>query len=150
MDRSVIQLEADDAAHRAFGVPDEIDRKIFDEELALRPQRLTVERVQDSVASAVGGGAGALRDALAVVGCHAAKRALVDLAFFGARERHAPMVEFVDGGWRLTAQIFDGVLITEPICALVGVVHMPESVVGPHVAERSRNPALRRDSVGTR
>src|ERR1700722_18942041 len=82
MDRSVIQLEADDAAHRALGVPDEVDRKIFDEELALRPQRLTVERVQDGVASAVGGGAGALRDALAIVGRHYAERALVDLALF--------------------------------------------------------------------
>ena len=96
MDRSVIELEADDAAHRALGVPDEIDGEIFDEELTLRPQRLAIQRVQDGVAGAVGGGAGALRDALAILGCHAAEWALVDLAFFSAGERHAPMVQFVD------------------------------------------------------
>src|ERR1700689_5738569 len=82
MDRTVIQLEADDAAHRALGVSDEIDREIFNEELALRPQRLTIHSLQDGVAGAVGGGAGALRDALAIVGRHAAEWALVDLAFF--------------------------------------------------------------------
>src|SRR4029077_9587019 len=150
MDRPVIQLEADDAAHRALGVPDEIDRKVFDEELALRPQRLTVERVQDGVASAVGGGAGALRDALAIVSRHAAKWALVDLAFFGARERYAPMVELVDGGRRVAAEVFDRVLVAEPVCAFNGVVHMPAPVVRPHIAERSGNPALRRDGVRTR
>src|SRR6202042_1379061 len=131
MDRSVIQLEADDAAHRALGVTDEIDRKIFDEELALRPQRLTVEGVQDGVASAVGGGAGALRDALAIVGRHAAERALVDLAFFGARERHAPMVELVDGRWRVAAEVFNRVLVAEPVGALAGVIHMPWPIVRP-------------------
>ena len=122
-------------------------RKIFDEELALRPQRLTVERVQDGVAGAVGGGAGALRDALAIVGRHAAEWALVDLAFFGARERHAPMVELVDGGRRVAAEVFDRVLVAEPVGAFDGVVHMPAPVVRPHIAERSRNAALRRDGV---
>jgi len=33
---------------------------------------------------------GALRRALAVIGCHAAEWTLIDLAFFGARKRHAP------------------------------------------------------------
>src|SRR6202020_390872 len=60
------------------------------------------------------------------------------------------MVEFVDGGWRLTAQIFDSVLVAEPVGALDGVVHMPSPVVRPHIAEGSRNPALRRDGMRTR
>ena len=110
-------------------------------------QRLAVERVQDGVAGAVGGGAGALRDALAVVGGHAAERALVDLAFLGARERHAPMVELVDRGRRVAAQIFDRVLVAEPVGALDGVVHVPAPVVRPHVAERGGNAALRRHRV---
>src|ERR1700733_3684591 len=114
MDRSVIQLETDDAAHRALGVPDEIDGEIFDEELALRPQRLTVQSMQDGVAGAVGGGAGALRDAFAKVGRHAAEWALIDLAFFSAGERHAPMVELVHRRRRIAAEVFDRVLIAEP------------------------------------
>src|SRR6202034_2415179 len=113
----VVQLEADDAAHRTLLVPDEVDGEIFDEELALRPQRLTEQSVEDRVARAVSGGTGALRDALAIVGRHAAERALVDLALFGTGERHAPMVQLVNRGWRLAAQIFDRVLIAEPVGA---------------------------------
>src|SRR6202142_2356877 len=118
MDRSVIQLEADDAAHRALDVPDEIDREILDEELALRPQRLTIQSVQDGVAGAVCRRAGALGNALPIVGRHTAEWALVDLAFLSARERHAPMVEFVDGGRRVAAEVFDRVLVAEPVGAL--------------------------------
>src|ERR1700733_2793632 len=92
VDRPVVQLEADDTAHCTLRVADEVNREIFDEELALRLQRLAVQRVEDGVAGAVGGGAGALRDALAIFGRHAPERTLVDLARIGARERHAPMV----------------------------------------------------------
>src|SRR5208337_4550474 len=84
VDRAVIHLEANDASHRSLRIADEVDGEKFDEELAARPQRLPVERMQNRVAGAVGGGAGALRDALAELGRHAAERALIDLAFFGA------------------------------------------------------------------
>ena len=147
VDRAVVHLQADDAAERAFRVADEIDGEIFDEELAARPQRLAVERVQHRVAGAVGGGAGALRDALAVIGRHAAERPLVDLALFGARERHAPVLELIDGVGRVAAQIFDRVLVAEPVGALHGVVHVPAPVVRPHIAERGGDAALRRDRV---
>src|SRR5476649_2446135 len=82
MDRSVVQLEADDAAHRALRVTNEIEGEILDEEFTFRLERLTIERVQDGMAGAVGGSACTLRDALAVLGRHAAERALVDLALF--------------------------------------------------------------------
>ena len=150
VNRAVVQLEADDAAHRALRIADQVDGEIFDEEFAPRLQRLAVERMQDRVAGAVGGGAGALRDALAVVGRHAAERALVDLAGFGARERHAPVVEFVDRGRRVAAEVLDRVLIAEPVRALDGVVHVPAPVVGAHVAERGGNAALRRDRMRAR
>ena len=114
-------------------------------------QRLAVERVQHGVAGAVGGGAGALRRrALAELGGHAAERALVDLAVLGAAERHAVVLELVDGGGRVAAQVFDGVLVAEPVGALDGVVHVPAPVVRPHVAERRGDAALRRDRVRAR
>jgi hypothetical protein len=50
------------------------------------------------VAGAVGRGTGALGGALAVIGGHAAERALVDLALVRAGEGHAPVLEFVDYG----------------------------------------------------
>ena len=104
-------------------------------------------RVQHGVAGAVGGGAGALRLALAVVQGHAAERALVDLAVLGARERHAPMLELVDRGGRVAHHVFDGVLVAEPVRPLDGVVHVPAPVVRAHVAERGGDAALRRDGM---
>ena len=105
-------------------------------------QRLPIEGVQHGVAGAVGGGAGALGDALAEMGRHAAERALIDLAFLGARERHAVMVELVDRRRRLAHQIFDGVLVAQPVRPLDGVVHVPAPVVLAHVAERGGDAAL--------
>ncbi len=89
-------VERDDAAAAAVLVHHQVEGEILDEEVRLVAQRLAVERVQDRVAGAVGGSAGALRDALAVFGGHAAEGPLVDLALLGARERHAPMFELVD------------------------------------------------------
>src|SRR5579871_2557279 len=147
MNGSVIQLETDEAADRALRVADEVDGEILDEELAFGLQRLTVERVQDGVAGAVGGGAGALSDSFAELGRHAAERSLVDLARLGAGERHAPMVQFIDRGRRLAAHIFDRILVAEPIGALDRVVHMPPPIVGPHVAEGGGDAALRGDRM---
>jgi hypothetical protein len=45
---------------QAPSIHDEVEREIFDEEFGLVLQRLLVKRVQDGVAGAVGGGAGAL------------------------------------------------------------------------------------------
>ena len=146
VDGAVVELERDHAAAAAF-VHDEVDGEVLDEELGLMPQRLAVERVQHGVAGAVGRGAGALRDALAVIGGHAAERALVDLAVLGAGERHAPMLELVDRGRRVAAQVFDRVLVAEPVRPLDGVVHVPAPVVLAHVAERRGDAALRGDGV---
>ena len=111
-------------------------------------QRLAVHGVQHGVAGAVGGRAGALRGALAVMRGHAAERALIDLAvFLAARERQAPVLQFVHGGRRVAAHVFDRVLVAEPVGALDGVVHVPAPVVLAHVAERGRDAALRRDGV---
>jgi len=107
-------------------------------------------RVQHGVAGAVGGGAGALRGALAVMRGHAAERALINLAVFAARKRQAPMLEFVDRVRRVAAHIFDRVLVAEPVGALDGVVHMPAPVVFAHVAERGSDAALRRYRVRAR
>src|SRR4051794_2074295 len=107
-------------------------------------QRLAVHGVQHGVAGAVGCGAGALGLALAVINGHAAERPLIDAAIVGAREWHAPVLEFIDGFRRLAHHVLDGTLIPEPVRSLDGVVHMPAPVVLVHVAERGRYAALRR------
>ena len=150
MQRAVIELPGRDAAASAIRIHDQIEREILDEELSRVTQRLAVERMQNGVAGAVGGGAGALDRRFAVILGHAAKGALIDLAFIGARERHAPMFKLVNGGGRVAAEIFDGVLIAEPVRPLHGVVHVPAPIVLAHIAERGGDAALRRDGVRAR
>src|SRR5450432_192535 len=113
-------------------------------------ERLAVHRMQHGVAGAIGGGAGALRGALAVMRGHAAERALIDFAILLSRERQAPMLEFIDGLRRVAAEIFNGILVAEPVGALDGVIHVPAPVVFAHIAERSGDAALRRDGVRAR
>ena len=147
MQRAVVELQRDHAAADALVVHDQVDGEELDVEFGGVPQRLAVHGVQHGVAGAVGGGAGALRLALAVVQRHAAERALIDLAVFGARERHAPMLELVDRFGRVAHHVFDRVLVAEPVRPLDGVVHVPAPVVLVHVAERGRDAALRRDRM---
>ncbi len=145
--RAVLHGERDDAAAAALLVHDQVDGEIFDEELGGVAQRLAVHGVQHGVAGAVGGGAGAHGRRLAKLHGHAAEGALQDLALVGAREGHAPMLELVDGLGRAAAEIFDGVLVAEPIAALDRVVHVPAPIVGAHIAERRGDAALRRHGV---
>ena len=147
MNGSIIQLETDDTT-AAPVFHDQIDGEEFDKEFGLVTQRLAIQRVQHRMAGAVGRRAGALRRRpLAKVGGHAAERTLIDTAILGARERHAPMLEFVHGGRRIAAEIFDRILIAEPIRPLDGVVHVPFPIVRPHIGERRRDAALRSDGV---
>ena len=146
--RAVLQAQRDDAAAGALAVHDQVDGEVLDEELGRVAQRLAIERVQHGVAGAVGGGAGALRGrAFAELGGHAAERALVDAAVLGAGERHAVVLELVDGLDGVAAEVLDGVLVAEPVGALDGVVHVPAPVVRAHVAERGGDAALGRDGV---
>ena len=147
MQRAVIELERDDAAADALVVHDQVNGEELDVEFGRMAQRLAVHRVQHGVTGAVGGGAGALGLALAVIQGHAAERTLVDPAVLGARERHAPVFELVDGFRRVAHHVFDRVLVAEPVRPLDGVVHVPAPVVRMHVAERSRNAALRRNRM---
>ena len=148
MQRAVIELERDHAAAMAVLVHDQVDGEVLDEELGVVAQRLAIERVEHGVAGAVGRGAGALgRRAVAEIGGHAAEGALVDLAVLGARERHAPVLELVDSGRCVAHEIFDRVLIAEPVRPLDGVVHMPLPGVLAHIAERGGDAALSRDGV---
>ena len=151
MDGAVVHVERDHAAAAAFIVHDQIDREIFDIEFGRMTQRLPVHRVQHGVAGAVGGGASALRGAFSVMRGHAAERALINFpVFLATRERQAPVFKFVDRGRRITAEIFDGVLVAEPVGAFDGVVHVPAPVVLAHIAERGGNAALRCNGVRAR
>ena len=144
---AIVELPGGDAEAAAFLVHDQVEGEVFDEELDRLGQRLAVHGVQHGVASAVGGGAGALDRRLAVVARHAAEGALIDLALRRAREGHAPVLQLVDRRRRVAGEVFDGVLVAQPVGALDRVVHVPAPVVRPHVAERGADAALGGDGV---
>ena len=145
--RAVVEFQRDHAAADTLVVHDQVDGEELDVEFGGVAQRLAVHRVQHGMTGAVGGGAGALRLAFAVFQRHAAERALIDLAVLGARERHAPVLELVNGFGRVADHVFDGILVAEPVRPLDGVVHVPAPVVRMHVAERGRDAALGCDRV---
>ena len=148
MQRAVIELPGDHALAGAIVAHDQVEGEIFDIEFGIVAQALAIERVQNGVAGAVGGGAGALhRRTIAEFGHVAAKGALVDLAVFGARKRHAIVLELIDGRGGLARQIFHGVVVAQPVRPLDGVVHVPFPAVGPHILQGCRNAALRRHGV---
>ncbi len=147
--RAGFHLQRDHAQHVASGVAHEVERHPLDEELRARAHVALVERVQERVAGAVGGRAGALHRLLAEVRHVPAERALVDRPVGVAVERHAEMLELVDHLGGGLAHVLDGVLVAEPVRALDRVVHVPQPAVLAHVAERRADAALRRHRVRT-
>ena len=148
MNRTVVEIERDDAAAAAFVVHNQVDGEILDEEFRRMAQCLAIHGVQHGVAGTVGGGTGALGGAFAVMRGHAAERPLIDLAvFLAARERQAPVLKFVHRLRRIAAQILDRILVAEPVGALDRVVHVPAPVVFAHVSECGGDAALCRHGV---
>ena len=137
-------------ANAAVFVHNQIKREIFDKKLSIVAQRLTIQRVQNRMAGAVGRRAGALGNAFAEIRRHAAKGALINFAFIRARKRHAEMLQFVNGFRRIAAQIFNGVLVAQPVRAFNGVVHVPTPVIIAHIAKRGGNAPLRGNRVAAR
>ncbi len=148
--RAIGHVQGQHAAAGAFVVEDQVEREVLDHEARIVLQRLLVQGVQHRVAGTVGRRAGTLRRrAFAVLGGHATERTLVDLAFGGARERHAVVFKFDDGRDGLTAHVLDGVLVTQPVRPLDGVEEVVAPVVLAHVAECGRNTALGGNGVRT-
>ena len=107
--------------------------------------------MQHRVARAIGGGTGTLRLwPLAIFRCHSTERALIDLTIRGPAKWHAIMFQFDDRWHRLTAHIFDCVLVTEPVGSFDRIVHMPAPIILAHIAECGGNTALCRHSMTPR
>ena len=150
VDHAIFQVDGHDAAASAFLVHDQVDGEIFDEKLGAA-QALLIEGVQNRVAGSVGGGAGAFGRRFAVIQHVAAERPLIDPALLGAAKWHTVVLQLDHRRDGVTAHVLDGVLVTEPIGALDGVVHVIFPVVVlAHVVEGGANPALRGHRVTAR
>ena len=148
VNRAILQAPGEQAAAAAILVHQQVNGEIFDEEARLVLQALLVERMQNRVAGAVGGGAGAISHvALCIFGRVPAKSALIDHAGLRSAERHARMLELDDRWDRLAAHVCDRILVPEPVGAPDRVEHVPTPIVLFHVAERGADSPLRGDRV---
>ena len=135
MHRAIIQFPR----HNPLTLPvlghDQIGREILDIKLGLFLQRLAIKRVQNRMTRAVGGGTCALHRGTITKLCRVTtKGALINLALFGARERHAVMLQLIHRLGGLARQILHRVGITEPVRAFHSVKHMPLPAIRPHIA----------------
>jgi len=124
-----------------------VDQQVQDVELVVELHVLLhavlVERLQDHVARAVRGVAGAAHGGLAVLAGVAAEAALVDPAVLGPVEGQTHLLEVEDGVDGLLGQDLRGVLVDEIVAALDRVEGVPLPSCRPR-----RSPGLRRCRPG--
>src|SRR5438270_12067468 len=106
--------------------------------------------MEHRVTGAVRRRAGSLRNSLAEMRGHTTERSLVNPTLLGSRERHSVVLQLDDRCGRLLAHELNGVLVSEPVGTLDGVVHVPTPIGYPHVSEGSTDTALGRHGVTAR
>src|SRR5712691_13078996 len=84
---------------------------------------------------------------LAVVTVMTAERTFVGFSILGARKWHAIVLEFVHSLGRIAAQVFNRVLVAEPVRSFDRVVHVPAPVIGPLVGKRCRDTSFGSDGM---
>jgi hypothetical protein len=147
MDFTCSYFESDDTAGMTF-VYQEVERKKLVEETHFVFDGVLVHGLEDHVAGAVGGVAGASYGCFTVIAGMAAEAALVDAPICGAVERQAAVFEFVDGVNGFAGQDFRGGLVYQVVTTFDGVVHVPLPMVFFLVAERGSYATLRCSSMG--
>ena len=103
--------------------------------------------MQNCMSGSVCGGASALCGTFAIVGRHPAKWALINFPVFSSGKRDTIVFKLDNSGNRFTTHIFDGILITQPVRPLDGVVHVPFPGIWPHITKCSAHATLRCDRV---
>ena len=109
-----------------------------------------VEGLQDHVAGAISGVAGAAYGGLAVVAGVPAKATLVDAAFRRAIEGQPHLLQVDDGIDGLLAHHLGGILVDQVVTALDGVEGVPLPVVFLDVGKSRAHAPLRRAGVTAR
>lgn len=151
----------------------QVKGEVLDEVVGVVAQRLAVQGVQKGVAGSVGGGAASVglatlaillrlttesslvavrrpvSDAARQLGLGLGVDQNLHLAFLGTGKGAAVVLELDNGGGSLAGHVVNGVLVTEPVGALDGIVHVPSPVVLVHVAERGVDATLGGDGVGS-
>ena len=129
---------------------DEVQGEVLNEENAVVTQGAPEQGVQHAMAGSVGDGAAPVGLAsLSVVLRLTSECSLIDFSFIRSGKRHTIRLELEDGVRGLTSHVVDGVLVSEPVGSLDGVVEVPSPVVVVHVSEGGVDTSLGSDGVGS-
>jgi hypothetical protein len=137
VERSILHVEREHTD--TFTVlHEQVERKVFDEEVGVVAERLAVEGVKNGVTRSVGGGGAPVSlSSLSELERLSTKGSLVDLALLGTREWDTKVLELymsapyeadpcrthLDDSVRcLSAHVMDSILVSEPIRSLDGIV----------------------------
>ena len=147
VDGAILKAERDHTPALAI-LHQEVDGEVLDEEVAVVAEALAVQGVEEGVAGPVSDTAAPVSLAsLAVLVGLPTEGPLVDLALRGPAEGHAIVLQLDDSSWCLSGHVVDGILVSEPVRALDGVIHVPSPVVRLHVAKGRVDASLGGDSV---
>lgn len=125
-----------------------IQSEILNEVVTVVPQTLSIQSMQEAVPGPVCHTAAPVRLAtLAILVALATECSLVDLALCSSAEGHSIVLQLNDSCWGLFGHVVNGVLVSQPIGPLDGVVHVPPPVVGLHVPEGGVDASLCSHSV---
>src|SRR6476620_8169555 len=89
------------------------------------------------------------RRTLTILSVVSSERSLINLAIIAAREWHAIVLKLVNCRWCVATEVFDCVLIAEPVGTLDGVVHVPAPIVRSLITKRRGDAAFGRCCMGT-
>ncbi len=142
------QLKRDDSGHFAV-VHDQIDAVKFVKKGDVILDTLLIKRLQNHMAGAVGGVAGAPYRLLAKITGVAAKAPLADSAFRRAVEGQAHMFQLNHGVDGVFGQNVRRVLIDQIIAAFDRIVGVPERFIFVQIAECRADAALSRAGMAS-
>ena len=148
IDLSRLDVHGDHAAATAVVGEEDVEQVMLVEEVDLVLDSLLVEGLDDHMAGAVGGVAGAAHRGLAEVASVATKAALVDPAVRCPVKGETHVFEFEHGVDRLAGEDLGGVLVDQVVSPLDRVEHVPLPVVFFGVAQGGADAPLGGARVG--
>src|SRR5690554_4991548 len=146
-----LDVDGHNTNHFIFAVLDQIYRVPLVQEGSTTLQVGLVQSVQQSVTGTVssGTGTGCLGGVVRTLGL-TTERTLVNTALLSTGERKTHVLQLEYGLGAYGTHVFDGVLVTDIVGALDGVVHVPAPVVvGISTCDRTGDTALGRYGVRT-
>mmetsp|Transcript_30869 Transcript_30869/g.65337 ORF Transcript_30869/g.65337 Transcript_30869/m.65337 type:complete len:416 (-) Transcript_30869:68-1315(-) len=143
MNRPIFHIQRRGTHALSIGSHEQIHGKVFDKVRGIKRQTPSVKSVKHGMSRTIGRTRASMGlSPLPEIERLSAKRALVNLALFGTRERQPEFFQFQNRLRGLPTHVVNGVLVAQPIAALDGIVHVPPPIVRAHVAEGGVDASL--------